>query len=324
VKELMKMTAVGAIGVLLMASTVALAAAAPPPRAAAGGTAAKVDLNTASAKDLEALPGVGKATAKKIIAGRPYATISDLSRAGVSAKVIGQITPLVWVSAGAAPAAPAAAPASAAATPSSSAASPPAMRGAAGPGTAKNRKADLTAPAATAKVDLNTASEKDLETLPGVGKATAKKIIAGRPYSTVEDLARTGVPAATIAKLAPQATAGPVPAAATPPSPAPGGGTAARPRSAGSAAPPAATPPAPAVPPAASSAAPAASAAAPATAPGAVQPPVKGMVWVNLDSKVYHYEGDRFYGKTKRGQFMTEADAVKAGFRASKTGPKPK
>ena len=44
------------------------------------------------------------------------------------------------------------------------------------------------------------------------------------------------------------------------------------------------------------------------------------MVWVNTATKVYHFEGDRWYGKTKEGKFMTEADAMKAGFRASKEG----
>jgi hypothetical protein len=44
----------------------------------------------------------------------------------------------------------------------------------------------------------------------------------------------------------------------------------------------------------------------------------KGMVWVNTDSKIYHKDGE-FYGKTKKGQFMTEADAQKAGYRAAKT-----
>src|SRR5258708_34846088 len=43
----------------------------------------------------------------------------------------------------------------------------------------------------------------------------------------------------------------------------------------------------------------------------------KGMVWVNLGSGVYHKDGE-FFGKTKRGKFMTEADATKAGYRAAK------
>jgi len=49
-------------------------------------------------------------------------------------------------------------------------------------------------------------------------------------------------------------------------------------------------------------------------------PPVKGMVWVNTGSGIYHYDGDRWYGKTKQGKFMSEADAIKAGFRAAKSG----
>jgi hypothetical protein len=41
------------------------------------------------------------------------------------------------------------------------------------------------------------------------------------------------------------------------------------------------------------------------------------MVWVNTDSKIYHKPGSRWYGKTKEGQWMTEQDAVKAGYRAA-------
>jgi hypothetical protein len=43
-----------------------------------------------------------------------------------------------------------------------------------------------------------------------------------------------------------------------------------------------------------------------------------GMVWVNTETKVYHKESSRFYGRTKKGQYMTEADAMKAGYRAAK------
>ncbi len=54
-----------------------------------------------------------------------------------------------------------------------------------------------------------------------------------------------------------------------------------------------------------------------ASAP-AQTPPAKGMVWVNLDSGIYHKEGSRWYGQTKNGKFMTAADAKKAGYKASK------
>ena len=44
-----------------------------------------------------------------------------------------------------------------------------------------------------------------------------------------------------------------------------------------------------------------------------------GMVWVNTESHIYHKEGSRFYGKTKQGKYISEADAIKEGDRASKT-----
>jgi hypothetical protein len=50
----------------------------------------------------------------------------------------------------------------------------------------------------------------------------------------------------------------------------------------------------------------------------------KGLVWVNTNTKVYHKDGE-FYGKTKQGKFMTQADAQKAGYREAKpSGAKKK
>ena len=39
------------------------------------------------------------------------------------------------------------------------------------------------------------------------------------------------------------------------------------------------------------------------------------MVWVNTDTRVYHKEGSRFYGRTKAGKYMSEAEARKEGNR---------
>ncbi|HEV3057256.1 MAG TPA: helix-hairpin-helix domain-containing protein [Vicinamibacterales bacterium] len=177
---------------------------------------------------------------------------------------------------------------------------PPVFAGQAAAGKSAAAKAPATS------VNLNTASQSDLEQLPGVGPATAKKIIAGRPYAAIGDLAKAGVPKSTIEKITSMVTVGAA-APATPPPPKPTPAPAA-------AAPAAAAPAAPSM---------ARTPSAPASAT-AQQPPVKGMVWVNLSTKVFHREGDRYYGNTKNGKFMTEGDAVKAGYREAKTGKKPK
>jgi len=153
------------------------------------------------------------------------------------------------------------------------------------------------APAATGTVNLNTATQADLEKLPGVGPASAKKIIAGRPYTSVSELSsKSGLSAGTVQKISPLVTVG--------------AGTQA-----------------PTVQPVQKPAAPAPTAvktpAAPRTAAPAkvvVPPAGKGMVWANPDSKIYHREGSYWYGKTKKGNYMSETEAVKAGYRAAKQG----
>lgn len=74
--------------------------------------------------------------------------------------------------------------------------------------------------------------------------------------------------------------------------------------------------------------APAAAPAATKSAPSADMPTdaqiadakSKGMVWVNTGTKVYHKD-DQFFGKTKHGKFMSEADAQKAGYKEAKMSP---
>jgi len=47
------------------------------------------------------------------------------------------------------------------------------------------------------------------------------------------------------------------------------------------------------------------------------------VVWVNLDSRIYHFSGTKSFGNTKKGAYMCERDTAAAGFRAAKNEKHP-
>ena len=49
-----------------------------------------------------------------------------------------------------------------------------------------------------------------------------------------------------------------------------------------------------------------------------------GLVWVNTETHTYHKEGSRWYGRTKKGKYMSEQDAMKEGAHADKLEAKTK
>jgi DNA uptake protein ComE-like DNA-binding protein len=272
--------------------------------------AKKVDLNKATPAQLEQLPGIGPALAKKIVAGRPYKSVDDLSKAGISPTEIRKINSLVTIG-----------PASDSAP-------------------SKDAK-PLSKAGKPALVDLNKATAKQLEELPGVDSAYAKKIMAARPYKTVDDLKKAGIPSATTARIKSLVTVDSAKQTYTVAKPidtdtkpraidlnqatestleeVPGIGSAyARKIVAGR--------PYKSVDDLVKAGIPSSTVDRLRTVVAVGRPyeapPEKGMVWVNLDSKRYHKEGSAWYGKTKNGKYMSEADAIKAGYQPVKTRAK--
>jgi competence protein ComEA len=156
----------------------------------------RVDLNKASEKELESLKGVGPATAKKIIENRPYKSVDELSKAGVSAKTIQDLKPFVTVGRAAPAAKPAKEkPAAKVAEKPDKADKPEKAKPAkekAKPAAAEKAKAPEKAAAPKLapgqKVNINSATKEQLEALPEIGPVKAQAIIDGRPYQKPEDI----------------------------------------------------------------------------------------------------------------------------------------
>ncbi len=166
------------------------------------------------------------------------------------------------------------------------------------PAFAVDKTTDTPKVAKSAKVDVNNATEEELEDLPGIGAVYANKIINGRPYKNEADLLNAGIPQYTIDKIKDSVKFGKVHTVKTP----------------------AQTNPkvAPNATNAKTNTGTSTSKSTDSSDVIAKVPPHKGMVWLNTHSMIYHKEGDRWYGKTKEGEFLNEQDAIKRGGHLSK------
>jgi competence protein ComEA len=156
--------------------------------------AALVDINSATQKELEDIKGVGPATAKKIIANRPYKSVDELSKAGLKTKAIEAMKP--FITGGKAQVAPVTAATTQAATKATAPVKAVATKATTDVTKAATDVKEKTKSAKTAaaklaagtKININTADQSTIEKLPEIGPVKAKAIIAGRPYNSIEDI----------------------------------------------------------------------------------------------------------------------------------------
>ena len=175
--------------------------------ATAPGEPARIDLNTATAGELEGIPGIGPALAGRILAYRdregPFRSLEDLDDvSGIGPQTLQRLAPYLSVGGGwATRSGGGVTSAPAAAQPVEPALAP------AAPAPASESRGSA------ALIDLNTAGAEALESLDGIGPALAARIIAYResegPFRTVADvLAVRGIGPRTLERFEASVTVG--------------------------------------------------------------------------------------------------------------------
>jgi competence ComEA-like helix-hairpin-helix protein len=88
------------IGLAVLVLIVVIASLVPPPKVRSLEKGSRlVNINTATAAELESLPGIGPSLAQLVIAGRPYKDVADLARIrGISERQVEQLRPMLRVS----------------------------------------------------------------------------------------------------------------------------------------------------------------------------------------------------------------------------------
>lgn len=182
----------------------------------AQGKHSQVDVNSADVKTLETLPGIGSATAQRIIEGRPYKTVADLGKIkGLTKAKLDAIKgdlvfgPATTPATGTVKREKAAKPSTASESKAGQQTTPTPQtapkKEQVAPSTSSGRASDTLA--SGEKININKASAEELDRLPGIGPAKARAIIEYRTengdFKTIEDIQKVrGIKTGVFSKIA--------------------------------------------------------------------------------------------------------------------------
>jgi DNA uptake protein ComE-like DNA-binding protein len=159
---------VGENGVVLfrtMSSSAALQVQKLPSLTTNPASVSKININSATAAQLQTIPGITPLLAQKIVGTRPHRSMADLARAGLTKAQIEAVQPYIRV-------------------------------------WSPQAKVKFYRMAPGEKINLNTASDLMLAALPGIGRGLANDIVKNRPFARIEDLMKVkGIKEKTFARL---------------------------------------------------------------------------------------------------------------------------